>query len=602
MRKIRRPLFPAYKNLSITLKLWLACIAIVLPAILLVTWLSDKLSSRIIIEQAMTASQRSIFQVTERLDVAFDSLETLSKMAIADSRLQDMLEKPPADDPFVQYQRDQALSTILNIFVEPRTDLEAMIVYDMQGHVYKSGNLKPLELLGPAELERLRLLLGQDRLQEWGPVSYGAYEIDSRKSHFFPLYRKIYSGRSAKELGIIQTTMNERAIERLYANITIGNTGEPFVIDREGKVVSHRNEELIGTTVSDRPYFPFVVEAESGGTIFDLEGQPSIVVYSAYPRTDWIVVGIAPVSEILGSAMKVTSQLVLLGLVSILLSTVASFLLSSGVTRPIKALHRQMHRAGDGMLEVRADIDGTDEIGMLAREFNQMLDRINGLMERNIAEQKTIRKYELSLLQSQINPHFLNNALENSCGLIEMGKTQESIELITCIARFYRTVLSHGQSVVTIAEELKNVELYIAILNVRYRGRIVYTQDLEQPLLETKIVKLTLQPLIENAIYHGLKETRGSWRLSLHGWREGDAAILLLEDNGKGMDRQKVREILEKRLPWDGSSRRSIGVYATNERLKIHFGESFGLRYESAVGHGTKVYIRLPYTEEHDGR
>jgi two-component system sensor histidine kinase YesM len=582
-------------DLSLTLKVWLAFLVIIFSSIIVITWISNKLSSTTIIEQTMEASLGNLLQVSERLDVAFDSMENLTKMAIADDRLQQILDKPIATDSFLQYQRTKELSTILNIFVEPRTNIEAMIVYDCEGHIYKSGNLMSIDPLEDSALQGLNQLLTQDRLQVWGDLSYGTYEINFKKSNFFSLYRKIYSGRSARELGITQTTINERTIEELYENIKIGSTGYIFIIDKQGRILSHKDPSLINFSISKEPYFPYVSSSQDNGEIFAIDGHPSIVVHSHYPRTGWIIVGIAPLPEILGTAKRVTVQLGLLGLFALILSTIVAFLLSSGITRPIKELKEQMRKAGDGALEVRAIARSNDEIGVLAKEFNYMLDRIKTLMNRNIEEQKTIRKYEFSLLQAQINPHFLNNALESSCGLIEMDKKQESIELITYIARFYRSVLSEEEPIVTLREELRNVELYLKILNVRYCGKIDYEQHIDDSLLDAKIVKLTLQPLIENSIYHGLKEKKGPWKLKLSAIRENQTFDLILEDNGLGMSATKIREILKENPSKPKLEHRSIGVKATNERLRIHFGEAYGLCYSSIPGQGTQVTVHLPY-------
>jgi two-component system sensor histidine kinase YesM len=582
-------------DVSITLKMWLAFLAIIFLSVIVITWISNKLSSKIIIEQTMKASHGNLLQVSERLDVAFDSMENLTKMAIADDRLQQIFDKPSSQDSFQQYKRIQALTSILNIFVEPRTDLEAMIVYDYEGQVYNPVNLMSILPIENQRLEELDHLLTQDRLQVWGNLEYGSYEKNFKKSNYFSLYRKIYSGRSGREVGIIQTTINERTIEKLYENIRIGSTGSIFIIDTEGNVLSDRNPDLINSSVSMEPYFSYVTSDNYDGEIFTLDGQPSIVVHSFYPRTGWIIVGTAPLPEILGTANRVTMQLGLLGLFAFLLSTVAAFLLSSSITQPIKELKEHMRKAGKGALGVHANVKSNDEIGVLAKEFNDMLDSITSLMDKNIKEQETIRKYELSLLQSQINPHFLNNALESSCGLIEMDKKQESIELITYIARFYRSVLSEGEPIVTLREELRNVDLYLKILNVRYGRKIEYTQEIDADLLDTMIVKLTLQPLIENSIYHGLKEKKGPWKLTLTGKKEQQGIVLNLKDNGLGMSETKIQEIFEKKPKTEGLEHHSIGIKATNERLQIHFGDQYGLSYFSLPGVGTTVIVRLPY-------
>jgi two-component system sensor histidine kinase YesM len=216
-----------------------------------------------------------------------------------------------------------------------------------------------------------------------------------------------------------------------------------------------------------------------------------------------------------------------------------------------------------------------------------MLDKQQSMMERLVDEQKMLRKYELSLLQAQINPHFLYNALENICGLIDLDRKDDAHDLINEMSRFYRVILSEGSSIISIREELRLTELYINILNVRYNGKIDYTRDVPEDLMENPIVKMTLQPLIENAVYHGLKNIKPPWEICLRAYQAGSSVIMELKDNGVGIDSDKA----------SNSEYFGFGTKTTNERLKLYFGQSSGLSIQAGKESGTLVTIKLPPLE-----
>lgn len=586
-----------YRDLSITWKIWIAFLLIIFSSIIMLTVISNRITSRTIIDQALTASNRSVLQVAERLDTALDTMENLTKMAIADNRLQLLLDGKENTDTYELYTTQQELKTILNIFVEPRTNLEALVVYDVNGDSYVSGNLQVFDSPEKAYVKEMLDQLTPERLQIWQDTKVSRYTKNLLRSNVISLYRKIYNGRSAEVIGLIEATLNERELAALYKNIRLGETGEIFISDAAGNILSHANKARLYQDISQEPYFPTLIKSKSEGSIYTLHGEQNLVVHYQYPRTGWIIIGTAPLPEILGTAQRISFQLILLGVLAILITTIFSFLISSGITKPIRELKEIMHQAGEGALEVRSIPKNHDEIGILSLEFNHMLDRIHKLMDANLQEQKTIRQYELSLLQAQINPHFLNNALENICGLIEMGNTEDSIALISDIARFYRSILARGETIISIREELTNVELYIRILNVRYQGRIEFMQTIDPEIMDEQIIKLTLQPLIENSIYHGLKEKRGPWYLKLTGCKTSEGVLLTLEDNGKGLSKQQLDEILSLKTVSDTGHRKSIGVKATHERLQIYFGQGYGLTYYSELGKGTRVDILLPLSK-----
>jgi len=242
---------------------------------------------------------------------------------------------------------------------------------------------------------------------------------------------------------------------------------------------------------------------------------------------------------------------------------------------------------------IRMPSNRRDEIGILAQSFNEMLERISFLMEQLYNEQKKEQELELIALQSQINPHFLYNSLESICALSKLNRNEDAYTLGKALAMFYRGVLSRGKPFVTIKEEIDTLIHYFTIQETRYRGKFSYRICVGKELYDKRIVKLTLQPLVENAIYHGLKNVRRVGSIWILGKVESqDRIVLTVVDNGIGMSREQIEEVLSNGKRGDIGP--GYGLRNVDQRIKLSFGDSYGLKIESRPGYYTKVHVLIP--------
>lgn len=251
-----------------------------------------------------------------------------------------------------------------------------------------------------------------------------------------------------------------------------------------------------------------------------------------------------------------------------------------------------MKYIGEGDLEARVDIKSRDELGVVAQEFNKMVAKTSELMNNIFREQKKKREYELAMLQSQINPHFLYNTLESICGLAELNRNEDIISTVNELAAFYRGVLSKGSNIIPIEDEISITVNYLNIIKVRYGDKFDYTIELDDEIFKYNTVKLVLQPLIENSIYHGLKNKRGRGMISIKGFVKNGKVNLHVSDNGIGMTSGELKRLFNNEDM--GYSKRGFGLKSTNERIKLYFGNEYGLQIESALGKGTTVKVTLP--------
>ncbi|WP_236354889.1 sensor histidine kinase [Konateibacter massiliensis] len=279
-------------------------------------------------------------------------------------------------------------------------------------------------------------------------------------------------------------------------------------------------------------------------------------------------------------------------------SVLVSMVIVKSVTKPIKELCDTTELVARGDFTTRAVVESDDEIAVLTNSFNDMIQKIGDLVEDIKKEQKNLRVTELKLLQAQINPHFLYNTLDTIIWLAEGKQTEQVVNMVTSLSDFFRTVLSEGRDYITIAEEESYIRSYLEIQQFRYRDILEYEIAIDSDIHGYNILKLTLQPLVENALYHGIKNKRGRGKIWVRGRREQDGIYLEVEDNGKGMSEEELI-FIRKRVKGDAEtlSQRGFGLANVDERIRLNYGIEYGLRFESVLGEGTKVSVILPLSK-----
>ena len=271
-----------------------------------------------------------------------------------------------------------------------------------------------------------------------------------------------------------------------------------------------------------------------------------------------------------------------------------SYYIPLSITRPIRQLTRVTDQVAKGDLTVRSDVTGGLEARMLSDSLNTMIDKINELLEQVKTEQVRLRKAEFELLQSQINPHFLYNTLDAIVWLAEAGEQKKVVSMVGSLSDFFRISLNQGQDILDVREELQHVRSYLEIQQMRYQDILQYEICVPEELKSNRIPKITLQPLVENALYHGIKNKRGKGMIRIDGELEGSDCILRVTDNGRGMTPERLEQVREGIRNRNVRETEIYGLYNVNERIRLNFGENYGITITSTYGEGTCVTVRLP--------
>ena len=273
---------------------------------------------------------------------------------------------------------------------------------------------------------------------------------------------------------------------------------------------------------------------------------------------------------------------------------VVSYYLSRSITKPIKHLSNITEMVSRGDLSVRANLNAGAEVGVLATSLDEMIERINALLTQVRDEEESLRSAELELLQSQINPHFLYNTLDTIVWLAEAGDQQQVVKMVGNLSDFFRTSLNGGRDIITLRDELRHVSSYLEIQSVRYQDILDYEIDVPEELYYNSIPKITLQPLVENALYHGIKNKRGRGHIKITAEYAGENFVIYIEDNGIGITEERLKLITDKINNIAEKDDDVFGLHNVNERIQLKFGRQYGLHIESEYGQGTKVSIILP--------
>lgn len=311
---------------------------------------------------------------------------------------------------------------------------------------------------------------------------------------------------------------------------------------------------------------------------------------------------ISEIQQSYQSYQKVFKSMILFSMVALVfilgLTAFLSYQIPLSITRPLRKLNVVTKQVAKGNLSVRSDVKTGDEVGVLSDSLNTMIDKINELLEQVTKEQVSLRKAEFELLQSQINPHFLYNTLDAIIWLAESGEQKRVVSMVRNLSEFFRTSLNQGKDIISVKEELQHVRSYLEIQQVRYQDILNFEISVPEELGKYYIPKITIQPLVENALYHGIKNKRGFGKIEIRGHREASCFVIEIEDNGIGIREERLEQVREGIQQKVLTGKDMYGLYNVNERIRLNFGEQYGISVQSRYGEGTIVSVFLPLQEE----
>ena len=399
------------------------------------------------------------------------------------------------------------------------------------------------------------------------------------------------------EQAVLLIEMAYQGLEEVLDEVTLGNGGYIYLMDSNGDIIWHPKFELIASgRVKENNLVAAGYDDGSREEIFN--GTRQTVVTKTVGYTGWKLVGVIKGTGISLNMLKTRLFIVFVILLIIFIVILINSYISFRVTNPIRELEKSVKELEEGNLDADIYMGGSYEVQHLGKSVQDMKFRIKGLMQDIVSEHEEKRKSEFDSLQAQINPHFLYNTLDIIVWQIENEKQSEAVHTVTALARFFRLSLGKGKNIVTVRDEIDHVKNYLMIQHMRFKNKFDYEFDIAEDVLELPSLKLMLQPLVENAIYHGMEFMDGDGMIMVKAWRKEDELYLSVADNGLGMTEDKVEMILTGKSTSGNGRGSGIGVKNVNERIKLYFGEAYGLTIDSEPDEGTTVIIHLPAKDE----
>ncbi len=394
-------------------------------------------------------------------------------------------------------------------------------------------------------------------------------------------------------MGVVIVDIEEAMLSEMI-NSEIGSDGIIFILDENNKVISHPDRAMISNVIDIDSKNTTIQKVEGNNIHVSTGNNKSIIIYKTLPMNSWKVVAALPTHGLTEDIDQVWDFIfVSLGII-IAFSLIASWTISNNIVNPIGVMMRLMKKVEEGNLDVSMALERNDEIGDLSNSFNQMIFKVKALMNAVYDEQKKLRVAELQALQTQINPHFLYNTLATIIWMAREKEYDEIIKIVTAITKYYRTAISRGRDIIMIEEEVEHIRSYLVILKHRYSDQFDYDIDIPATLYKYKTLKLILQPIIENAIYHGVKNSRGKGHISIRGEEIGEEMVFHISDTGVGMTAEKLLSLKKAINEYSGEHTESYGLRNVNERIKIFFGREYGIEIDSTEGVGTDVQVKIP--------
>lgn len=418
--------------------------------------------------------------------------------------------------------------------------------------------------------------------------SWKNYSIDN----FISVSQAVMDEKTNETAGVILVDFDIKNIQNLVEEITMGQTGFGYIQNSEGKVIYTPKNKIVYRMN------PQWFQEKSGQVRCEIAGEKYHVIYSDSDYTDLTAVGVFDLEKTVKGADQVKQASIYIAVMIAVFAAGCSVVFSASFTKPIAKLSRLMKKAQTGDLTVHFDNHYKGEIGHLGDAFNSMVDKINELLELVYKEQKNKREAELKILHEQIKPHFLYNTLDTIQWMAKKYHAQDIVEIVLALSNFFRISLSQGKEYITVEKEVEMIKNYLDIQKFRYEDLFEYHMEFEESVMKCQILKLSLQPLIENAIYHGIKESdleHGT--IWIKGYKdEQDRLVFTVEDNGAGIEEEKCRQLNE----WLSQKERekdveAYGILNVNDRVKIAYGEEYGLRLFRREEGGMTAVLWIKY-------
>jgi len=601
--KIFSFIISAFRNMSIKSKIFVFYAGILLVSLSIFTMLTINISNQAIVTKVTRNAERELSLIDKSLLNLANNSENYARILSTDNRMQAQLERLKNNelDSIDNIEIEKTLSTVISGIVQPNTNIAAASIISHENTFFDVGFIDNSSVSKYFNADVINSI-AQNKVPTWTGLLKVRFKYGGEEN-VFGIAKTIIGMNTGHVLGTAVLYLNEKDVASIYLNNIVNENDKFYIVDNQKNIISTQNKSELYTKFDEELYLgKYKLEdiTDTKSLIRNIGNKKVLITAQNFDKFDWKIISVIPLDEITYENKKMTQLILIMGVVCLIGAFAASYVLSYTISKPILKLVRIMKEIKSGNLKLRSDLNVKGEIGMLADGFNSLMDKVNMLVEQIYAEQKLKRENEFKLLQSQIKPHFLYNTIETIISFIKLDLKDNAMMTAKYLAGFYRISLSKGNDIITIRDEMNLIDNYLSIQKMRYVEYLDYQLEFDEEILNYQIPKLTLQPLVENSIYHGLKQKEDKGILIINGTFENGEVKIDVFDDGVGMSQEKISRVLNR--PVNDQKSSDFGIHSVDSRIKLLYGDDYGLSIESKEGEFTRVTLRLPAVEFGGGK
>ncbi|UJF31759.1 sensor histidine kinase [Paenibacillus hexagrammi] len=545
--------------------------------------------------------QRLNSQTVNKMDETVNSLIAMTKVPMiwengAHSKLFNYIDESNRTGHF-DFNFQYALSNEASKYMITNKNVESFVIYNRNGVgiMYIEGKW----ITDPNVHESNAKTWYDASLRDYKtPIIFPSYRVDntsvpSKPYYLFGVSRGIYKLESAETIGVVMVTSRMDYLLQLGEEMKSVNNNRVLLLDEKNRIMADKDTANIGKPVS--PIIAAKLEDRSSemSKEIKLDGVTYLFSYATSQLTGWTVVNMIPLNELYKNINHLAMTTFLTTASLLLIMIVFTVFFSRSIVKPVQKLIRLMRLVENGDFNKEITLPQEDEIGQLARTFNHMSGRIQHLINEISLEKITQKEMELQMLKSQINPHFLYNTLESIRMVAESRKAPDAADMAFSLGQLLRYSIGHISDLVSVREEIYHLEQYMLLQKVRFDDVFTISLDIREEMMDMGMLKIILQPLVENAIYHGISNRSSGGIVEVRGYSDGDNLIFEVCDNGQGMAEETAaalnRSFRDPKIRGTG-----IGLYNVNKRIQLFYGSKYGLEIISTLGVGTNIMVCIP--------
>ena len=586
MKKVLQKFSQFYKNLPIAKKMATTIIFILAFFLCTVTGLITVIFSKMLISNNSEASNRNLELVRLRMNDLFVNTEMNSGIVVSNYYIQKALN---TSNYYTRYQYEPLIRSILDPMTISKSYISSIVIYCNDGYAIASSNVNYSDASLQSEYtEYAPTMDGVWNKLIWDNIHDLNYEADSKDlSRGVSLRRNIISSDNGSIIGFAVLNVNEKVFSDLYTNLSSDDGMQIMILDFDGNIISASGEESDCAEIQNEKLINWIRDNKTGSRCFYYNDQNYLINVCYIERFDWYLISLHPLNILLRDSKLAAEISLALGGILMIIAFIFVSYQSKAITLPLRRLSQTVDEVANGNLNIYLAPYGMDEVGHLTMNFNNMVLKMKTLLNQTFFAEKKKREYEMQALQAQINPHFLYNTLDSIIWMIQSGEYKGAEQMVSLLAKFFRISLSQGQDIISLKKELEHATSYLSIQNIRFKDKFDFSVQADENLLQYLCPKLSIQPLLENAIYHGMEGIYDDGEIQISIYEKNSLIHIDVIDNGLGMPPETIEYIMHNKVV---SSKRGsgIGVRNVDERIKLIFGNAYGVVITSELDEGTK--------------